>query len=276
KSSRSKWVKGFVPKLLPEDNSFNSDIAVKVNDLNHRSLLASVWLSGVKQEPHLALGHGLISELVKADLQPDTWRTFTLQLYTGTKIQDHRGRALVALSCCERTLGTYTFTVDVMKIMDIRANMLGDVGTTSKVKARLHVRAYAIIDGKTEQKQEMPGTKLKPGNSKGVQEQVGWEAVFPSGCTTQFNVPKNKIKVTSIMLEMVGKARIRVSTREKDLGFIMMGPHHWFGGEDARTQHRPGGDTIAVPGDPLDSRLTHWGQTLTRMAKVEMWHRLQM
>ena len=56
---------------------------------------------------------------------------------------------------------------------------------------------------------------------------------------------------------------------------MILGPEELFGGEDSG-QLVFGGGSVSVPGDPLDSRLTHWGLTIRRMAKVEMWHRLQI
>lgn len=68
----------------------------------------------------------------------------------------------------------------------------------------------------------------------------------------------------------------------------MLGPEELFGGEltasgGQQTNEMGGngkghgdGTYVSVPGDPLDARLTHWGQALRRKAKVEMWHRLQI
>ncbi|XP_042218625.1 uncharacterized protein LOC121863823 isoform X2 [Homarus americanus] len=206
------------------------------------------------------------------------------------KVQDHLGMALVALSCCERSYGYYTFTVDLMHVRNVKIQLLGDdVAKSFKIRTEVWVRAALLSEGK-QKKHEMSPTPLE--RPKGYEEQ-GWEATFKHGCTVSFSVPKDKIHLSAILLEIHGRARHSVTSKEALLGKITLGPEELFGGEQATpggrmTLQSPvhsegvggeevgGGGILSVPGDPLDARLTHWGQALRRMAKVEMWHRLQI
>ncbi|KAG7170974.1 uncharacterized protein LOC121863823 isoform X1 [Homarus americanus] len=287
---RNKVIKCVKPGPSLPSYCYTPKCCLKISNIRDRSLVLSGFVAGRRRQPYLALGHALVPNLEAQHLTAGEWCTFPLHMRQGSQVQDHLGMALVALSCCERSYGYYTFTVDLMHVRNVKIQLLGDdVAKSFKIRTEVWVRAALLSEGK-QKKHEMSPTPLE--RPKGYEEQ-GWEATFKHGCTVSFSVPKDKIHLSAILLEIHGRARHSVTSKEALLGKITLGPEELFGGEQATpggrmTLQSPvhsegvggeevgGGGILSVPGDPLDARLTHWGQALRRMAKVEMWHRLQI
>lgn len=61
-----------------------------------------------------------------------------------SQLQDHLGMAMVALSCCERTYGFYTFTVDIMHIRNVKVQRLG-AHVTSSFKGECWRKTYVKV-----------------------------------------------------------------------------------------------------------------------------------
>ncbi|XP_042886491.1 uncharacterized protein LOC122262546 [Penaeus japonicus] len=265
---RTKWIKSVKPGPSHETDGLSAQCSLKLRRVREHSLVVSAFVPGRRSHAHLALGHAVVPDLEAQALTGGQWHTFPLNLRQGCQLQDHLGMAMVALSCCERTYGFYTFTVDIMHLRNVKVQRLGSHVTSSfKVKAELWVQATLMVDGQQKAKYDMPPTPLV--RPSGYDEQ-GWEAIFKHGCTISFAVPKDKIHLATIIVKVHGRSRHRLSSKEALLGIVSFGPEELFGGHQAVASH------MDVPGDPLDSRLTHWGQALRRMAKVDMWHRLQI
>ncbi|XP_063603948.1 uncharacterized protein LOC134779690 [Penaeus indicus] len=265
---KTRWIKSVKPGPSHDTDGIAAQCSLKVRRVRERSLVLSAFVAGRRSHAHLALGHAVVPDLEAQALMDGQWHTFPLNLRQGCQLQDHLGMAMVALSCCERTYGFYTFTVDIMHIRNVKVQRLGTHVTSSfKAKAELWVQATLMIDGQQKAKYDMPPTPLV--RPSGHDEQ-GWESIFKHGCTVSFLVPKDKIHLATIIVKVNGRSRHHLTSKEALLGTVSFGPEELFGG-----QHAVAGQ-IDVPGDPLDSRLTHWGQALRRMAKVDMWHRLQI
>lgn len=265
---KTRWIKSVKPGPSHDADGIAAQCSLKVRRVRERSLVMSAFVAGRRNHVHLALGHAVVPDLEAQALTDGQWHTFPLNLRQGCQLQDHLGMAMVALSCCERTYGFYTFTVDIMHIRNVKVQRLGTHVTSSfKAKAELWVQATLMVDGQQKAKYDMPPTPLV--RPSGYDEQ-GWESIFKHGCTVSFHVPKDKIHLATIIVKVNGRSRHHLTSKEALLGTVSFGPEELFGG-----QHAVGGQ-MDVPGDPLDSRLTHWGQALRRMAKVDMWHRLQI
>ncbi|XP_064104202.1 uncharacterized protein LOC135214020 isoform X2 [Macrobrachium nipponense] len=288
---RKNWIKGIQPGMRHDTESFTAKTSIKTRKLMGRSFIASLWTNTKRPLPHLALGHAIVPHLEAQDLMSGEWRVFPLQFRQGSELQDHLGMGLVALSCCERIFGQYTFSVDVMQLRNVRVQRFGEGAVnSSRAKAFIWVKAEHLVEN-TRRKYELPPTELL--RPAGYDESQGWEAISKRNCTLRVNVPKDKVHLSSIILEIHGKVRHNLTTKEAHLGSVKLGPELLFGGENAAAKgplsvltsdaevpsFGDGSDHQGmkdVPGDPLDPRLTHWGQALRRQAKVEMWHRLQI
>ncbi|XP_066938112.1 uncharacterized protein [Macrobrachium rosenbergii] len=289
---RKNWIKGFQPGMRHNTDSFEAKTSIKARKLMGRSFIASLWTNTKRPLPHLALGHAIVPHLEAQDLMSGEWRVFPLQRERqGSQLQDHLGMALVALSCCERIFGQYTFSVDVMQVRNVRVQRFGEGAVkSSKAKAFIWVKAEHLIES-SRRKYELPPTELL--RPAGYDESQGWEAISKRNCTLTVNVPKDKVHLSSIILEIHGRVRHNLTAKEAHLGSVKLGPEDLFGGGNAAAKGplsvlTPDAENPSVgegsdhqgmkdvPGDPLDPRLTHWGQALRRQAKVEMWHRLQI
>lgn len=269
---KAKWMKMTTSEINHMEDNHIASCSLKINKMLEKSLVISGYMPGVHSHAYLALGHGIIPNLGVQQLI-DEWQTFTLQLRQGIQIQDHLGTALVALSCCERVHGHFTFIVDLLQLRNMKVLRLGSKAVTSfKTRVSVWVRAIVMTEGCKAKEKELHSTPLERPKD---QDKHGWEAAFKSNCSTTFSIPKEKITSSCVILEVHGRARQTVTFNESLLGKVILGPEELFGGED-NGQPVLGVESVSVPGDPLDARLTHWGLTIRRMAKVEMWHRLQI
>ena len=69
-------------------------------------------------------------------------------------------------------------------------------------------------------------------------------------------------------LQVHGRARVRLITKEALLGCVQLGPEELVGAT-------PSANTY-VPEEDMDAYRTHFGLAIKKMAKIEMWHRLQL
>ncbi|XP_071545504.1 LOW QUALITY PROTEIN: uncharacterized protein [Panulirus ornatus] len=286
---RSQWTRGLKTGPSLSSYIFTAKCSFKVRSLCERSLVVSGFVSGGGggaggDQPHLTLGHGLVPNLAAQQLTPDTWCTFPVNLRHGSQVQDHLGVAQVSLSCLESSHGCYAFSADVTHVKNVKVQRLGHITNSRKTRTELWVHAVIVSGGK-QKRCKISSTPLERPRSLDKQ---GWEAIFQHSCTISFSVPKDKAHLSCLILEVHGRVSRTVTSKEALLRKIMLGPEELFGGElmassGQRThpmgkdgEGRGGSATMSVPGDPLDARLTHWGQALRRKAKVEMWHRLQI
>ncbi|KAK7068763.1 hypothetical protein SK128_020378 [Halocaridina rubra] len=270
---RRGWIKDMTPGTR-HDSEITGKTILKAEKLTNRSLIVSAWVDTKKYWPHLALGHAVVPDLGSQNLSSGKWQTFPLFLRQGSKTQDHLGMALIALSCCERNSGSYTFTADVLHVKNVKVQRFGDGAvSSSKAKVQLWVKAFQHTEG-TKKKMKMPTTELiRPG----YDESKGWEAIYKRHCSASFDIPKEKVNLSSITLEIHGIATHQLSTKEALFGKVKLGPEELFSDENHGIDPENSNEKMkSVSNDPLDPKLTHWGQALRRKAKVEMWHRLQI
>lgn len=271
---KEKWVKGVSAGPRQADDTQAHSGSIKLRKVSKRCLVVSVYQPGLRSHPYLALGHGIVANLGAQPLE-EGWQPCTLQLRQGYQVQDHLGMALVALSCCERERGYLTFTVDVLQMKKMKVLRLGSkIASSFKTKVVVQVVAVVVTEGSRTRKEELGGTTLEvPRDSS----EKSWEGIFKNTCSHTFSVPKSKATASCAVLEMHGRARHGVTFSEALLGKVILGPEELFGGED-QGRPMPGApqSAITVPGDPMDARLTHWGLSIRRKARIEMWHRLQI